>query len=36
LHRQTISLERLRLILHEEVDKNYKRIKSVFDEMRAW
>ena len=35
LHRQTISLERLRLILQEEVDKNYKRIKSVFDEMRA-
>ncbi|CAC5412077.1 SPATS2-like protein,Spermatogenesis-associated serine-rich protein 2 [Mytilus coruscus] len=35
LHRQTVSLERLRLILDEEVDKNYKRIKSVFDEMRT-
>ncbi|XP_071148848.1 spermatogenesis-associated serine-rich protein 2-like [Mytilus edulis] len=35
LHRQTVSLERYRLILDEEVDKNYKRIKSVFDEMRS-
>ncbi|XP_052080377.1 spermatogenesis-associated serine-rich protein 2-like isoform X2 [Mytilus californianus] len=35
LHRQTVSLERLRLILDEEMDKNYKRIKSVFDEMRT-
>lgn len=35
LHRQTVSLERLKIVLNEEVDKNYKRIKSVFDEMRA-
>ncbi|KAJ8320401.1 hypothetical protein KUTeg_001988 [Tegillarca granosa] len=35
LHRQTVSLERLRLVLNEEVDKAYKRIKTVFEEMRT-
>ena len=36
LHRQTVSLDRLRLIFNEEVDKSYKRIKNVFDEIRTW
>jgi len=36
LHRQTVSLERLRLVFDEEVDRSYKRIKSVFDEIRNW
>ncbi|XP_053385552.1 spermatogenesis-associated serine-rich protein 2-like isoform X2 [Mercenaria mercenaria] len=35
LHRQTVSLDRLRLIFNEEVDKSCKRIKSVFDEVRT-
>ncbi|XP_061169642.1 spermatogenesis-associated serine-rich protein 2-like [Saccostrea echinata] len=35
LHRQTVALERFRMVLNEEVDKTYKRIKSVFDEMRT-
>jgi hypothetical protein len=35
LHRQTVALERFRMILNEEVDKTYKRMKSVFDEMRT-
>ncbi|KAL4216927.1 spermatogenesis-associated serine-rich protein 2 [Mactra antiquata] len=35
LHRQTVSLERLRLIFKEEIDKSHKRLKSVFDEIRA-
>ncbi|XP_048772692.2 spermatogenesis-associated serine-rich protein 2-like isoform X2 [Ostrea edulis] len=35
LHRQTVALERFRMILNEEVDKTYKRIKTVFDEMRT-
>ncbi|XP_052812708.1 spermatogenesis-associated serine-rich protein 2-like isoform X2 [Mya arenaria] len=34
LQRQTISLERLRLLFNEEVDRSYKRIKTVFDEIR--
>nr|XP_022325554.1 spermatogenesis-associated serine-rich protein 2-like isoform X3 [Crassostrea virginica]XP_022325555.1 spermatogenesis-associated serine-rich protein 2-like isoform X3 [Crassostrea virginica] len=35
LHRQTVALERFRMILNEEVDKTYKRIKSVFEEVRT-
>lgn len=35
LHRQTVSLERLRLIFIEEIDRSHKRIKSVFDEIRT-
>ncbi|XP_060575555.1 spermatogenesis-associated serine-rich protein 2-like isoform X2 [Ruditapes philippinarum] len=35
LHRQTVSLDRLRLIFNEEVDRSYKRIKTVFDEIRS-
>ncbi|XP_069107350.1 spermatogenesis-associated serine-rich protein 2-like [Argopecten irradians] len=35
LHRQTVSLERLRLVMNEEVDKNFKRIKTVFEEVRT-
>ncbi|XP_021364329.1 spermatogenesis-associated serine-rich protein 2-like isoform X2 [Mizuhopecten yessoensis] len=35
LHRQTVSLERLRLVMNEEVEKNFKRIKSVFEEVRT-
>ncbi|XP_033729083.1 spermatogenesis-associated serine-rich protein 2-like [Pecten maximus] len=35
LHRQTVSLERLRLVMNEEVDKNFKRIKAVFEEVRT-
>lgn len=35
LHRQTVALERLQLVLTEEVDKSYKRIKTVFEEMHA-
>ncbi|CAE1328660.1 unnamed protein product [Acanthosepion pharaonis] len=36
LHRQTIALERLELVLTEEIDKAYKRIKNVFEEMKSW
>ncbi|KAL5005893.1 hypothetical protein ScPMuIL_017051 [Solemya velum] len=35
LHRQTVSLDRLRLVLNDEVEKAYKRIKTVFDEVRS-
>lgn len=35
LHRQTIALERLELVLTEEIDKAYKRIKNVFEEMKS-
>ncbi|XP_060081496.1 spermatogenesis-associated serine-rich protein 2-like [Ylistrum balloti] len=35
LHRQTVSLERLRMVMNEEVDKNFKRIKAVFEEVRT-
>lgn len=34
LHRQTVSLERLKLVFSEEVEKGYKRIRTVFDEIR--
>ncbi|XP_067686165.1 spermatogenesis-associated serine-rich protein 2-like [Haliotis asinina] len=34
LQRQTISLERLRMGLDSEIEKAYKRVKSVFDEAR--
>ncbi|KAK3611198.1 hypothetical protein CHS0354_009450 [Potamilus streckersoni] len=34
LHRQTVSLERLKLLLNSETDKAAKRIKFVFDELR--
>ena len=32
LHRQTTSLERLRLVLATEFEKSYKRIHTVFEE----
>ncbi|KAL3854978.1 hypothetical protein ACJMK2_014211 [Sinanodonta woodiana] len=35
LHRQTVSLERLKLLLNSETDKATKRIKFVFDELRT-
>ncbi|XP_074653515.1 uncharacterized protein LOC141907685 [Tubulanus polymorphus] len=31
LHRQTVSLQRLKMIFGDEIDRSYKRIKSVFD-----
>ncbi|CAG5115647.1 unnamed protein product [Candidula unifasciata] len=34
LHRQTTSLERLRLLLDHEIDRSIKSIKSVFEELR--
>ena len=36
LHRQTVSLERLKLVFNDEVEKAYKRIRTVFDEVRHW
>jgi len=33
LHRQTVSLERLRVVLGENVDKAFKRINEVFKEL---
>ena len=36
LHRQTVSLERLKLVFSDEVEKAYKRIRSVFEEVRNW
>ena len=36
LHRQTVSLERLKLVFNDEVEKAYKRIRSVFEEVRNW
>lgn len=35
LQRQTVSLERLSLVLDHETERSYKSIKTVFDEMRA-
>ncbi|XP_025076637.1 spermatogenesis-associated serine-rich protein 2-like isoform X2 [Pomacea canaliculata] len=35
LQRQTTSLERLHLVLDHEIDRSYKSIKNVFEEMRA-
>lgn len=34
LHRQTTSLERLKLLLDHEIDRSYKSMKSVFEELR--
>ncbi|CAL1539183.1 unnamed protein product [Lymnaea stagnalis] len=34
LHRQTTSLERLKLVLDHEIDRSYKSMKSVFEELR--
>ncbi|XP_052235322.1 spermatogenesis-associated serine-rich protein 2-like isoform X2 [Dreissena polymorpha] len=34
LHRQVVSLERLRLVFEEEVDRSVKKVKAVIDEIR--
>ncbi|XP_059169183.1 spermatogenesis-associated serine-rich protein 2-like [Physella acuta] len=34
LHRQTTSLERLKLVLDHEIDRSYKSVKTVFEELR--
>jgi len=33
LHRQTVSLERLKIVLSENVDKSFKRVSEVFKEL---